>query len=81
MLLPDNGEQDVSDARSRRWELGQRLSLVRERIRHIREGIFTLACQLQRKFDAERLAEALLLVSELKTLQAYEEKLTDKVGL
>ena len=69
----------VSYGQLDRGQRNKQLSVLRERIRQIGQEIFELSCQLQRQFDAKDVKKALVLVAELKTLKAYEERLTEKV--
>lgn len=80
-LTKEVREHGVPYAQLDRWERNHQLSVVREHVREIREKIFELSCQLQRRFDPKDMTEALLLVAELKALKAYEERLSYKVGV
>ncbi len=84
MPIPKEGYADqTSHPQLDRWQRSRQLSLIRERCRQLGEEISALCRHPQERFDVKDVQEALVLVTELKTLRKCEERLTqlEKVDL
>jgi hypothetical protein len=51
------------------------LSTLREHYRQANQQLFDVCCKLQERFDVQDLAQASVLVAELKALKAWEEEI------